>query len=278
MSSGAIVPLLVKRFPRDANSLLVVIKHLCASDLLNGVFYLLPPTVSLIETGIFPGNKIILDLTKFVIIASRRYIITVSTLLLCILTLTKMLKIVHNRSYTRLILRNSCLGAWLVTFALVGIELAMEETSVLTTLSMTTLEKIWVPLVIFPSIFLQCYCYWRIFIAVRNTTNRVPPRADGSARNNSNWQKIAAFQLLVFVVCVSPLSFYLLLLVVRGGQNLANADKLTLARLMVLNNLNSIIDPIVFFVVFRKKWRRSRTSFAVRFNGREVGIVRTNRE
>ena len=270
--------LLVKKFPRDASSLLVVIKHLCTSDLLNGVFYLLVPTLSLIETEIFPENKIFLDLAKFVTVASRRYVITVSSFLLCILTLKKMLKIVQNRSYTRLMLRNSCLSAWLVTFALVGIEFVIEETDVLTTVSLTTLKKIWVPLVIFPSIILQFYCYWQIFIVVQATSNRIPPRADGSTRNNSSWQKIAAFQLLVFIVCVSPLSFYLILLVIRGGKNLSNAEKLTIARLMLLNNLNSIIDPIVFFVVFRKKWRRSRISFAVQFNGRDVGIAQTNQE
>ena len=188
--------------------------------------------------------------TKFFTIASRSYVITVSTLLLCILTLTKMMKIVRNRSYTRLILRNSCLSAWVATFALVCMEFVIEETNVLTTLPLTILKRIWVPVVIFPSISLQCYCYWRIFIVVQATNNRVPPRADGSARNDSSWQKIAAFQLLVFIVCVCPLSFYLILLIIKGKQNLLLPEKLTLARLMVLNNLNLIIDPIVFFVVF----------------------------
>ena len=95
--------LLVKKLPSDGSSLLVVIKSLHKSDLLNGVLLLLSPTLSLIETEIFPGNKIILDITKFFGILGRRFDITVSTLLLCLLTATKMLKIVHSRSYTRLI-------------------------------------------------------------------------------------------------------------------------------------------------------------------------------
>ena len=270
--------LLAKRFKRNANSLLVVIKHLCISDLLNGVFLLLPPSLGLIETEIIPGNKIIHDITKLFTRVSRRYAITVSTFLLCLLTVTKMLKIVHNRSYTRLILRNVCRSVWLVIFVLVGMGSVVKKTGVLTTLSEKIIKRIWMPLVIFPSIFLQCYCYWRIFSAVKVTTDRVPPRADGSARNDFNLQKIAAFQLLVFIVCVSPLCSYSLLLVIRERQTLSNADKFSLATLMVLNNLNSIIDPIVFFVVFRKKWRRPRITFAMRFNGREVGIAQSNRE
>ena len=173
-------------------------------------------------------------------------------------------------------LRNICRSVWFVTFALVGIDLIAQKTGVLTTLSEKILNRIWMSLVIFPSIFLQCCCYWRIFIAVRVTANRVPPRADGSARNDSSLQKIAAFQLLVFIVCFSPLSSFMLLLASRGRQSISNADKLALPMLNVLNNINSIIDPIVFFVVFRKKWRHPR--IAVRFNGREVGITQTNRE
>ena len=212
--------LLVKRFPRDANSLLVVIKHLCTSDLLNGVLVLLQLTLSLVETNLFPGNAIILDITEFVTTAGVRYVITVSTFLMCLLTVTKMLKIVQNRSYTRLMLRNSCRSVWLVTFALVVIEFVVKKTGVLTTLSQKILKRIWMPMVIFPSIILQCYCYWRIFIAVRVITNRVPPRADGSARNDFRLQKIAAFQLLVFIVCVSTLCSYLLHLVIREIKNL----------------------------------------------------------
>ena len=67
--------LLAKKFPRDTNSLLVVIKHLCISDLLNGVFVLLQSTHSLIETKLFPGNTIILDITEFVTTAGVRYLI-----------------------------------------------------------------------------------------------------------------------------------------------------------------------------------------------------------
>ena len=153
--------------------------------------------------------------------------------------------------------------------------LVVKKTGVLTTLSEKILKRIWMPLVIFPSIVLQCYCYWRIFTAVQETTNRVPPRADGSARNDSKVSLIATFQLLAFIVCVSPLSFYTIAIGEESGEL---ATPITLAILLVVNNLNSIIDPIVFFVVFRKKWKRSRITFAVRFNGRAVGIIQPNPE
>ena len=92
--------LLAKTFQRNANSLLIVIKHLCPSDLLNGVSLLLPPSLALIETE-FPGNIIIQIIWKLYTRVGRIYVITVSTFLLCLLTVTKMLKIVHNRSCTR---------------------------------------------------------------------------------------------------------------------------------------------------------------------------------
>ena len=111
---------------------------------------------------------------------------------------------------------------------------------------------------------------------VREVNNRAPPRADGSARNDSSWQKIAAFQLLVFIVCVSPVSFYLIFHPISGIRNLSKTGKLTLAMLVVFNNLNSMIDPIVFFVVFRRKWKRPRIASVVRFNGSEVGIAENN--
>ena len=88
--------LLAKKFRRDTNSLLVVIKHLCISDLLNGIIFLLAPTLGLVEKTINLRNKITLRIMKVFMRAGAKYILTVSTFLLCLLTVTKMLKIVHK--------------------------------------------------------------------------------------------------------------------------------------------------------------------------------------
>ena len=74
--------LLGKKFPRDTNSLLLVIQHLCISDVLNGIIYLLAPTLGLIETKINLRNKIILQITKVFMRVGVRYVLTVSTFLL----------------------------------------------------------------------------------------------------------------------------------------------------------------------------------------------------
>ena len=253
------------KFRRELNSLFVILRHLCVADLLNGVVTLSQTLLSVIEWKLLPANTILLWLTEFVGLTCVKYVYSVSTVLLNCLTLLKMIIITRNCWYTRALVRKICKCVWSLTFVIVTIGYAISKTEVISSEGQVIFRRIWIPLCTLLSLIFQCYGLGKIFYRTRRVKSRISrsARAARAARavrpvrrtqSDGNFLKIAIFQIMSYMVCVTPLSIYLALPLLCDFKVRRHLHAL----FGVLAYLNSIIDPIVFFVVYRHKLRRPR--------------------
>ena len=246
--------ILKTKFRRELNSLFVILRHLCVADLLNGVVTLSQSLLSVIEWKLLPENTILLWLTEFVAYTCVKYVFSISTVLVNCLTLLKMIIVTRNCWYTRSTVGKICNCIWLVNLLITITEYGISKSEVVSSQTEVMLRRIWTPLCTSISFIFQCYCFGRIFCRTRIVQRQVPARADRQNRSDGNFLKMAVFQVVSYMLCVGPLSIYLAL-PLFGDFKL---KKHLLALFGVLAYLNSIIDPIVFFVVYRHKWRRPR--------------------
>ena len=242
------------KFKRELNSLFVILRHLCIADLLNGVVTLSQTMLSVIEWKFLPGNMILMWLTEFVNYACLIYVFLCSTVLMNCLTLLKMILVTKNCWYTRATVGKICKGVWSLIFFVVSVGYVISKTGAISSDGKMIFRRIWVPLCTSISFIFQCYCLGRIFYRARHVNNKVPQRADRRTRTDGNFVKIAIFQIVSYMVCVGPLSTYQALPLLCDFKVKRHFNVL----FGVLAYLNSIIDPVVFFVVYRHKWRRPK--------------------
>ena len=257
---------LKKKFRRELNSLFVILRHLCIADLLNGVVTLTQILLSVLEWKLFPENTVLLWLTEAMSTAGNKYMFFVSTVLLNCLTLLKMIIVTRNCWYTRATVKKICKCVWLVILIFISTEYGVSKALVISSKSKVVL-RVWVPLCTSASFIFQCGCFARIYYRTRTLNNRATraARADRRTRSDGNFLKIAIFQIISYVMCVCPISTYLALPLFSDFK----VENHWFAILGVLAYLNSIIDPIVFFVVYKHKWMRPRSAPPVQ----EIGMV-----
>ena len=243
---------LKKKFRRELNSLFVILRHLCVADLLNGVVTLTQTLVSVIEWKFLPKNNFLLWLTEFIGLTCNKYVFSVSTVLLNCLTLLKMIIVTRNCWYTRATVGKICKSVWIVTLVINSIEYGISKSEIFSSDIKVVLRRVMAPLITLVSFIFQSYCFGKIFCRRRIVNSRVPPRADRQNRSDGMFLKIAIFQILSYMLCIGPLSTYLALPLFGDFK----VEKRLITLFGSLAYLNSIIDPIIFFVVYRRKWRR----------------------
>ena len=242
------------RLRRELNSLFVILRHLCVADLLTGFVTLSQTLLSVIEWRLLPDNTVLLRIIEIMSTPCNKYMMTVSAVLLNCLALLKMIIVTRNCWYTRSTVGKICKCVWLVTLAINSMVYGFSKSELISSESKVVLRRVWAPLCTSISFLFQCYCFGRIICRTRILNNRASraARAYRRSRSDVNVLKISVSQIVSYMVCVAPLSTYLALPLLCDFK----VEKHLLALLGVLAYLNSIVDPIAFFVVFRHMWRR----------------------
>ena len=251
------------KFRREVNTLFVIIQHLCIADLLNGVRVTGSALLSLLHLQ-FDYDEHAYQIIHFIGLASGVYIFAVSTLTLDSLTILKMLKIVRNKSYQRSAVKRICYLAWVIAFILSAASIAIYATR---NAAVVNIWRNWMPILTYLSIVLQCYCVVRICRTTLTQVARVPRRADGASRSTGMLLQISLLQVLAFVLCETPLST---LMMFFGTTELVTP---LFGIFVNLTNFHSIVDPVLFFFVYRRKLRRQRVNVAVEYNGQLAAAV-----
>ena len=252
------------KFKREINTLFVLIRHLSIADLLNGVVMVTRASLSALEWKVFVDSNVVHEVLEFIGIACTMFVVTVSTTTLDSLTVMKMLKITQDKSYREATVKKICYSIWGISFVLSAISYAFFRAHAFS--STAGLQGIGLSLLTFSSVVLQSYCFGRIIYVTQIRTVQVPGRADGTARSGGAFTKIAIFQILAFVVCQMPLSTYFLIV----DLGVLELDNTKLRVVGLLPYLHSIVDPAVFFVVYRHKWRQHRQIMSVRYYRRSA--------
>ena len=264
------------KFRREMNPLFLLIWHLCIADLLAGV-----QNLSFTLLGILEGNIITdVDFTEnlhhvihFVGPTCATYVFTVSTVTLDGPTVLKVLKIIKNRSYRKVTVKRVCYCTWGVAFIGPAINYILYQAKVSQVSDQMAIQVIYITILTYSSVFLQSYCLGRISCATRLSMRKVPERADGTTRSKGRFLKIAVFQILAFGGCELALPSYLMMVKFTN----INSENTLLACFRGLIYLHSVVDPIVFFVVYRHKWRPKRPNLALGFDGRTAYVIPTPR-
>lgn len=255
------------KFSREINPLLVMMKHLCIADLLNGILLMTTPVLSILEWKVLPGNMMIHKIIIFLTIICGKYVFSVSTLTLNCLTVFKMMKITRNKWYSRATIRKICTYIWFVMLFISTIDYSIFQ-AVQSSVKVA-IQRTWVPVLLFPSIVLQICCYGRILCYPRAANMRFPAIASIITRCNGKFLKIAIFQMIALINCMSPLSLRVMM-VQYGGVEL---EEKVMPGLRVLTYLQAVIDPIVFIIVYRKKLRPRISPMVIRYDGRAAFVL-----
>ena len=191
----------------------------------------------------------ILHIMTFLRECGGRYMFAVSLLTLAALAVLKMIIITRNKWYTKSAVKKFCFMIWGISFALCIIDYGINVADLYP--RELPLHHLWGSIVIGPSVVLFVYCFAKIFIARRRALLRFNGRSGGE------FLKIAVCQLVMFVVSVSPYAIYQ---VVSLYMVKVSMEHHTLIMTLIECNilLHPIFDPIAFFIVYRRKLRRSQ--------------------
>ena len=238
-----------------------MISHLCVADLMFGISSLIRALLAILQWKVFFRNAVIDHMILFVGYTCGKYLITVSTLILDVLTLMKMLKVTKNKWYRKSKLRRICYCIWGGTFIVTIINRALYHGDVFPDNMWPTIQGMWFSILTFPSIIVQFFCFWKIIIFTKGSLRR-PGLGCSKTRSEGNFQKIIVFQLISFIVCQGPLSVYLLLL----AFNEVELEKRLTVIFVILASTHCIVDPTIFFIVYRHRWRSKRQSVAIKYD------------
>ena len=257
------------KFRREINPLFVIIRHLCIADLSTGIMSLVRQTLLILEWKVFTGNVVIDEMIYFTGMAYGKFTFVVSTITLDYLTVMKMLKVTRNYWLRKITCAKICRSIWGGAIIVSLVYYASVKADVFPVKAWPVIQGLWFSILAFPSIILQLFCYGRIFFVTRANTRRNPGRADGSTRSDGSFLKISVFQVAAFIVCELPLSTYLLIL---NLGNVGVEDRLVFVFVFFIT-LHSLVDPLIFFVVYRGKLRKQRPKMAAIYNGRSAFVI-----
>ena len=251
------------KFRCEINTLFVIIQNLCLADLLCGISTFITILIKFLQWKVISNQSGVTLITQFLSQWVAPYFFMVSTIILNALAILKMFKVTNNVLHGRKFVRRLCYCMWGIIFVPSTINYTLHRENIIE----RKLSQIFIPLLVFPSIFLQCYCFGRIWYTTSRKVKRISKRADGKVRFIDKFLKIAGLQILAFVLCQSPVSASYLL------RNINVGEKIRLI-FVGIAQFQSVIDPVMFFIVFRHKWKRpQRQEVAVKFNLRLAYVI-----
>ena len=162
--------------------------------------------------------------------------------------------------------KNMCYCIWLSILLLSGIHEGIRYAIMHNSMSMDFISS---SLLTFLSTALQCSCFGRILYVIRSRAKRNPPRADGSPRFSGNFLCIAVWQMVAFVLCTFPQAVFISLHMLKPEIPLHPF----IGIFRLLARFNSLVDPILFFVVFKDKLMTQRNRYQVRFDGAAAYVI-----
>ena len=170
--------------------------------------------------------------------------------MLVALSVLKMILITTNKKYTRSTMKMICNSLWAVAFVLCVAEFTIYKLKLYPRVRI--MRRVWSPLLTFPAILVFLFCFGRIYYVNQKVTRRFSRQQ----RDKGNFKKIAIAQVSAFVFCIAPLSVYDVGLVTN--QWYFESTETILRSLQVLSVLHPVIDSIVFFIVYKDKWRKKK--------------------
>ena len=262
--------LLKKKFRREVNPLFIVINHLCLADLFNGGFVILLCVLYVLRDTLSSDYVFIVNTMLLGCHAYGRYLFAVSTIMLDALTVLKMIIVTRNKWYGKSATKKTCHCIWVSMLLLSGIHEGVVQT--IMKYSRSNIFILVSALTII-SVTLQCTCFARIFYVIKSRAKRNPPRGDQSPRSSGNFLCIAVLQVVAFVLCSFPEAIFHLLLILRPDV----PEQPFIVIFGLLSRLNSLVDPIVFFLVYKNKLKTPRTNHQVRFDGNIACVIPRSR-
>ena len=256
--------LLKKKFRREVNPLFIIIKHLCVADILNGGFILVLCTLYFLQNSLSRDHFYALHVMLLVCHGCGRYFFAVSTITLDALTVLKMIRVTQNKWYAKSTTRKMCYCIWFSLLIIFSTHEGIIQTIMKYSRSKTFISG---SVLTFLSIPLQFTCFGRIFFTIRSSTKRNPHQR---SRSSGNFLRIAISQVIAFVLCSLPEAIFHLLLILKP-----DVPKQPFVVIFgLLTRFNSLVDPVVFLVVYKDKLRTKRENYQVRFNGTSAFVVR----
>ena len=178
-----------------------------------------------------------------------------------------MMKITQNKCYSRATIRKICSSIWVAMLFISTIDFSVYQ-AVSFPVKVAILRT-WVPVMLFPSIVLQICCFGRILCTLRAANARFPVIACIITRCNGKLLKVAIFQMVALIICGSPMPLCMLMLQYGGVQ----LEGRVMPGLKALTYLQAVVDPVVFIMVYRKKFRQRISPMVIRYDGRAAFIL-----
>ena len=165
-------------------------------------------------------------------------------MLLDFIALMKMVAVTRNRWFKRSSMRRACYCIWTVPLVISMIMTVRSD-------SMLVRERrLFLSAMTAISFLFQSLSFIKIFVHLRRSRDTITP--DRGTRSDVNFLKIVIFQALSYFTCVAPISIHMAL---SFFQVTIVTGKWVLPVFGTMVYLNPIINSVIFFVVYRHKWR-----------------------
>ena len=239
-----------------------LIYSIAAADLASGIAFVLSYIASVL--GRYVANIFICK----AMIGSGIFLVgacmTTSGLILTAFTIIKTIGVRLNKHYSKSTLHKLCVGIWTVSF-IVYVLLAV---FIVLVPGMRSYVKLFSIVLGFPPFFIIIICYFITFITLHRSEAEVrenrftgPPGSENHQNNSleKKFKRVATLHIISLVVTLVPqITFDTVLYVMDMREE--NSQILSILGIVFwfLANCNSVVDPIMFFVVFRSKLPCSR--------------------
>ena len=244
----------------DINPLLVTVHHLSLADLAQALVYI-GMAVGLLVAKEVPmlginGLQIVRTLVEIVKVLQYivdKYLFAVTTVTLAVLSLLSMMMVTRNGTtqFERKKVTNVCRAIWSALFILFTTEYTAYKAGLYPLdPKVLSLRLLTTPLLTFPLMMLIACCFARICWVKRETQVR---RSRGEVARMLIFQLAYVGAYVVFAVPVSIFTVIQVTVDLRAKQ-VAMIQKY----LMIWHALEPAVDPVFFFVVYRKKLMRQR--------------------
>ena len=250
-----------KHFRRHVNPLMVIIFHLSAADLVQGMLAIVTFVIILLERKVFIGSHILHQCID-VCVEANKYLQSVSIVTLATLTVLKMLRVTQNEWLTKSTIKRICRRIWIVVSVCFLAEFVVYKVHGYSTDAalVSSYRRLRRPLLALPATILLMFCFAKIFYRLRIRQVRTSLEPVGRRRR---FLIISILNLVTFMVCVAPLSVLDIVdVLLQNPGKVTNLQKVFVLFLM----LNPLVDSVGFLIVYRRELRGHRP------RSREVGL------
>lgn len=262
---------ILKTHQREKNHILSFMKNLSISDLLVAVMILLAKIMKAVEKSL-KGNKVAREISSFAIYFSIRFSVCLSVLSLTIAVVMKMVVIKRNYKIKKALPTQLYIAAWVISSVLVIPDYVLMRLNVIPT-NQIKYRHLFIPIITYTSTLMISCCYYSIYMTLRassvrmlkhreiNKNESARTQAEKPEKIRENQQKVKAWKksilILVasftaFSICMLPYATYQVCEVAGVFQTWPNAYLLNCC-LQILTTNNSMVNPIIYFVVQRPK-------------------------